>query len=345
MSDISAEQRRLNLMLALSATRRRLTREEIRARVDGYDTVPSGATAAERDRADVSFQRMFERDKDELRRMGLPLRTITDPLHQDDLGYRIDGDAALPDLDLTVRDAAILALAVEYWQGASLAEDARMGFAKVVSAIEHGHSDSLPYGGMATSAGHDATAALAEAIVDRQAVRFEYASASSETARRTVQPWGIVMRSGVEYLIGWDVDRRAPRTYRLGRISGRVRPTGDIEAFERPDTLPLGDLDDHSATLTAVIALRPETGHALRLRGEPAGAESAEAESASGESASAESSAAQDGWDLVRVPYRHEDLLRAEVLALRGAARVVSPDSLKESVAAYARAALEVAHG
>ena len=200
-----------------------------------------------------------------------------------------------------------------------------MGFAKVVSAIEHGHSDSLPYCGMATSAGHDATAALAEAIVDRQAVRFEYASASSETARRTVQPWGIVMRSGVEYLIGWDVDRRAPRTYRVGRISGRVRPTGDIEAFERPDTLPLGELDDHSATMTAVIALRPETGHSLRLRGESAGSE--------------------DGWELVRVPYRHEDLLRAEVLALRGAARVVSPGSLRESVAAYARAASEVSRG
>ncbi len=325
MSDISAEQRLLNLMLALSATQRRLTREEIRVRVDGYETVPAGASAEERERADSSFQRMFERDKDELRRMGLPLRTVTDPLHQDDLGYRIDGDAALPDLDLTVQDAAILALALEYWQGASLAKDARMGYAKVVSAIEHGDSDVLPYGGMATSAGQDATAALAEAIVDRQAVRFEYASASSETARRTVQPWGIVMRSGVEYLIGWDTDRDAPRTFRVGRISGRVRTTGDVNAFERPDPLPLGDLDKPTTTSNAVIALRPETGHALRRRGESLGTD--------------------DGWELIRVPYRHEDLLRAEVLALRGAARVIEPTSLLDSVMTHARAAAAVARG
>lgn len=325
MSDISAEQRRLNLMLALSATRRRLTREEIRARVDGYDKPDPRATPAERERANVAFQRMFERDKDELRRMGLPLKTITDPVDQGDLGYRIDGDLAMPDIDLSVHDAAILALAVEYWQGASLAGDARVGFAKVMSAIERGDSDELPYGGMSTTAGLDATATLAEAIVDRQTVRFEYASASSETAKRTVQPWRIVMRAGVEYLIGWDTDRAAQRTYRLGRIVGRVRTIGDPDTFERPETFSLGDLDESGPAVTALIGLRPESGDALRRRSEPAGE--------------------RDGWELIKVPYRHEDLLRAEVLSLQGNARVFEPTSLAASVMAHTRAAQEVSRG
>ncbi len=335
MSQIPAEQRRLNLMLALSATRRRLTREEIRARVDGYEKVPAGATDSERERADSAFQRMFERDKDELRRMGVPLKTVVDPIHQDDLGYRIDGDSAMPDIDVSVQDAAILALAVEYWQGASLASDARMGFAKIMSAIEHassarvGASDSadevLPYGGVATTAGHDATATLAEAIVDRQTVRFEYASASSSTARRTVQPWRILMRAGVEYLIGWDTDREAQRTYRLGRIVGRVRVLGEPDAFERPETIALGDLDQSRPVLTALVGLKPETGHALRRRSEPAGE--------------------REGWDLVSVPYRHEDLLRAEILGLQGNARAFEPASLVESVVSHTRAAQEVARG
>lgn len=335
MSVISAEQRRLNLMLALSATRRRLTREEIRARVDGYEKLPAGATDAERERADGAFQRMFERDKDELRRMGVPLKTVVDPIHHDDLGYRIDGDSAMPDLDLSVQDAAIVALAVEYWQGASLAGDARMGFAKIISAIEHAGSagkgapqvedGALPYGGMATTAGHDATATLAEAIVDRQTVRFDYASASSDTARRTVQPWRILMRAGVEYLIGWDTDREAQRTYRLGRIVGRVRVVGEPDAFERPETIDVGDLDESRPVQTALVGLKPETGHALRRRGEPAGE--------------------RDGWDLVSVAYRHEDLLRAEILGLQGNARAFEPASLLESVASHARAAQEVARG
>lgn len=325
MSNVSAEQRRLNLMLALSATRRRLTRDEIRTRVDGYDTPEPGTNEQDRERSNVAFQRMFERDKDELRRMGLPLKTIVDPLHQGDLGYRIDGDAGMPDIDLSVQDAAILALAVEYWQGASLADDARVGFAKVMSAIKRGDSDELPYGGMATTAGQDATATLAEAIVDRQVVRFDYASASSETAKRTVQPWRIVMRSGVEYLIGWDTDRDAQRTYRLGRIAGSVRVTGDTEAFERPETIELGELDSSGLAHTALIGVRPESGDVLRRRSTPAGE--------------------RDGWELIEVPYRHEDLLRAEVLSLHGNARVFEPAHLVASILEHTRAATEVARG
>lgn len=325
MSRISAEQRRLNLMLALSATRRRLTREEIYETVDGYKDSTKPATEQERHRASVAFQRMFERDKDELRRMGVPLKTVVDPVDQGDLGYRIDGDAAMPQIDLSVHDAAILALAVEYWQGASLASDARLGFAKIMSAIEHRGSADLPYGAMVTTGGRDATATLAEAIVDRQSVTFDYASASSDTARRTVQPWRIVMRSGVEYLIGWDTDRNAQRTFRLGRIVGRVRVTGEPDAFDRPEVIDIGELDDSSQAQVALIGVRPETGDVLRRRAEPAGE--------------------RDGWELISVPYRHEDLLRAEVLSLHGNARVFEPESLAQSIGEHIRAAQELTRG
>ena len=321
-SVVSPEQRRLNLMLALSATRRRLTREEIYERVDGYKKPAANATDEERERASVAFQRLFERDKDELRSMGLPLKTVVDPIDQGDLGYRIDGDSAMPDIDLSVHDAAILALAVEYWQGASLAADARTGFAKVMSAIERTDSEELPYGGMATTAGHDTTAILTEAIVDQQRVRFEYASASSKTAKRTVEPWRIVMRGGVEYLIGRDVDREDQRTYRLGRIVGKVKAIGAEDAFERPEHIDLGDLDDSGPARIAVIGLRPESGDQLRRNSTPTGE--------------------RDGWELFTVPYRHEDLLRAEVLSLQGNARVFEPESLAESVVAHTRAAQEV---
>ena len=325
MSDTSAEQRRLNLMIALSATRHRLTREQIRDRVEGYDAVPAGATEQERQRADASFQRKFERDKDELRRLGLPLRTVTDPTHQNDLGYRIDGDMAMPELDLTVQDAAVLALAVEYWSGKAMAADARVGYSKLISAVEHGGGPQLPYGGMSTSAGADVTAVLSEAVNERQAVRFEYASASSATRMRTVHPWGIVMRSGLEYLVGWDVDADAVRVFRLGRVLGAVRPVGEPEAFERPATVPLGALAEDAPTSTATVAVRPEAGHAFRRRGEHAGT--------------------QDGWELFRVEYRHADLMVAEVLAMGGGARVVEPASLADAVLEHARAGQAVARG
>ncbi|MFV0634150.1 helix-turn-helix transcriptional regulator [Demequina sp.] len=325
MSELSAEQRRLNLMMALSRTRHRLTREQIRAQVEGYDPAPRGVSDAERERADIAFQRMFERDKDELRRMGLPLRTIVDPVHQDDLGYRIDGDISMPALDLTVHDAAVLAIAAEYWSGKSLAADARHGYAKLVSGIAHEDVPHLPFGGMSTSAAAEVTAALSEAISLRQRVRFEYASASSPTRERRVQPWGIVLRAGIEYLVAYDEDAEDSRTFRLARVLGAVKAVGEPEAFDRPDTLPLGSLGDDAAELTATIAVRPEAGHAFRHRGTPAGTD--------------------HGWDVFEVTYRHEDVLRAEVLATAGAARVIAPVALADSIVEYAAAALEVARG
>ena len=325
MAGISAEQRRLNLMIALSRTRHRLTREEIRERVDGYEPAPQGASEAERQRADASFQRMFERDKDELRRMGIPLRTITDPVHQDDLGYRIDGDMAMPALDLTVRDAAILALAVDYWSGSAMSLDARQGYAKLISGIAHGAGPALPYGGMTSVAGADIASRLTEAVTERQTVRFEYASASSDTRVRTVEPWRIVIRGGVEYLVARDVDAQDARIFRLTRIQGAVRPVGEAEAFEPPAEVPLGSLDDSQPLSTAVVAVRPEAGHAFRRRGERLRDE--------------------DGWQVLRVPFRHEDVLLAEVLATRGGARLIEPERLAQEAVAHAHAALEVTRG
>jgi proteasome accessory factor B len=325
MSATSAEQRRLNLMIALSTTRHRLTREQIRDRVDGYDALPPGASEQERQRAEASFQRKFERDKDELRRLGLPLRTVTDPVNGNDLGYRIDGDAAMPELDLTVHDAAILALAVEYWEGKSMAADARHGYSKLISTVEHATGPRLPFGGMTTSSGAQATALLSQAVSERQAVRFEYASASSATRVRHVQPWGIVMQAGQEYLVGWDVDAEASRVFRLGRVLGDVTLVGEPDAFERPTAVPLGALSTQTPLSRAVVAVRPEAGHGFRRRGTPAGS--------------------RDGWELFSVEYRHEDLLRAEVLATHGGARVVEPIALAESVVAHAKAAKAVTRG
>ncbi|WP_084039984.1 YafY family protein [Demequina sp. NBRC 110053] len=323
--EIDPAQRLLNLMLALSRTRHRLTRDQIRASVEGYETAPAGVSEAERGRADASFERMFERDKKALRSMGIPLRTITDPAHQDDLGYRIDPDVDMPPLDLTVQDAAILAIAAQYWTSKAMKADARQGYAKLVSAVEHEDGPALPFGGVSTSGSADVVAALAEAASLRQVVSFEYASASSPTRVRTVEPWGIVLRSGVEYLVGWDVDAAAERVFRLVRVQGKVKPRGEPEAFDRPATLPLGSLADDADVATATIAVRPEAGHALRRRGEVVGAD--------------------DGWDVLEVSYRHADLLRAEVLALAGAARVIEPADLARSVREHALAAAEVARG
>jgi hypothetical protein len=93
----------MNLVIALLSTRGYLTAERIRANVAGYAEC----------RTDEAFSRMFERDKNELRDLGIPLETgrasSFDPIE----GYRIKRDAyALPDIDLTPDEA-------EQWYAAS----------------------------------------------------------------------------------------------------------------------------------------------------------------------------------------------------------------------------------
>ena len=106
-------ERLLNLVICLLATRRWLSKEQIRAAVPQYadcETVEA-------------FDRMFERDKEDLRELGIPVVTGSDTqLFDDEVGYRIDRDAyALPPIELTAEELAVVGLASRVWQQASLA--------------------------------------------------------------------------------------------------------------------------------------------------------------------------------------------------------------------------------
>ncbi|WP_084101937.1 YafY family protein [Demequina sp. NBRC 110051] len=321
---VSAEERLLNLIIALMHSRVRMTKDEIRASVEGYDRDDPSWDEATSKRRKATFERMFERDKDKLRRLGVPVVTVRHQAYGDDIGYRIDpAQAKLPPLDFTAAERAVLALAADYWHGVTLGDDARQALVKAASASTHAPAEALPFAALSTRL-TDATALVLEAIQLRQAVTFEYASASSGTATRQVQPWKILLSGGAEYLIGHDVDRDAPRTFRLSRVLGEVSLNGEPGAFTPP-----GDIDaallPNAHPGTARLAIRPEAAHALRSRGTVVDT---------------------DGdWDIVQIDYRHLDQLRDEVLARGGAVRALEPQELADAVRAHARAALEVARG
>jgi proteasome accessory factor B len=324
MAQRDPAERLLNLVIALSHARVRMTRAEIRATVEGYEPVDHSLSDQDAKRRDAAFERMFERDKDELRSMGIPLRTVTDAAHGDDIGYKIDpSDAALPPIDLTPAELALLSAAAELWDDASLGLDARQGVVKVASAAHPGRAEDIRVGAR-TIVGAAATAVLADAAHERQQVRFSYSSINGGLAVRHVQPWRILVRGGAEYVHGFDVDRGASRTFRIGRIDGKVATVGEPGAYTVPAELP-APFSEPTAGGDAVIALRPESGHALRARGTDQGI--------------------QDGWDVVHVPVGHMDALRDEVLALGGSAKVLEPQALADSVVAHALAAREVARG
>ena len=316
-SRVAPEERLLNLFIALTSTRARMDKQQIRSTVYGYDKGMQGQDL----KADAAFERMFERDKEDLRRLGVPLQTVTDATNGGDIGYRIDASAAtMQPIDVTPAELAVLSLAVDYWRDAALGTDARQAFIKVASTVPHEATPELPFGAHATGA-PSALGVIAEALHERRAIGFDYASSQSSPSSRVVDPWRIVMAGGTEYLVGRDHKADAVRTFRVSRILGAVKPVGEQGAYVPPAEVPLGSLAPGQIQGTATIALRPEAGHALRLAGTVAGTE--------GE------------WDLVEVPYRHLDSLRSDVLALAGAARAVAPQELVDSVRVFARAAQE----
>lgn len=260
MSDRRTE-RLLNLVIALSSTRRWLTKEQIRVAVPQY---------AE-NKATEAFERMFERDKEELRELGVPLVTGTESAWFDDEhGYRIDRDAyALPAIEFTPGELAVLGLASRVWQQATLAGPAARALVKLKALGIEPDAQSLVGVEPRVSTTEPAFKRVYAATRDRAGVAFSYRAASTgEESRRRVEPWAITSWHGRWYLVGKDVDRDDVRCFRLSRITGAVIRTS------APGTVTVRDDLDPRAIVsrtvqdvpdrTARIRLAPGTGHVLR---------------------------------------------------------------------------------
>ncbi|MBX7433209.1 YafY family transcriptional regulator [Mycobacterium sp. Y57] len=251
---ISKVERLMNLVIALLSTRTFITADRIRETVYGY---PAGGS-------DEAFSRMFERDKNELRDLGIPLETgrvsSTDPAE----GYRINRDAyALPAVDLTPDEAAAVAVATQLWESPELITVTQGALLKLRAAgidIEAVDGDvaitstaALP--GLRGS--EEVLGILLSAIDSGVPVQFPHRPSRSEPyVTRTVEPWGVVTDRGRWYLVGHDRDRDAVRTFRLSRIGADVTVIGEPGTVRRPDGVDLREIVDR------VVGDRPATGEA-----------------------------------------------------------------------------------
>ena len=333
-------ERLLNLTMCLMATPRYLSVGEIGELVEGYG----------RDRTEereVAFRRMFERDKDELRELGVPLETGSSSVWDDEVGYRIPPqDYALPDLHLTAEEASALGLAARLWSSASLAAASASGLRKLQAA---GLATRPAPAGLEPRV--DATEPALEpalaAVREGRAVRFDYRRPSdTESAPREVEPWGVVSWRGRWYLVGHDRGRQATRVFRLSRVSGELRPTGEAGAVAVPSGVDLRAAveaaDPSGPARTADVRLRQGAAYALRHELRRSGVEPAEEaqEEAQGD---APVDAAGDRWDLLRVPFHDVERLADRLVAVSPDARVDAPAELADAVRTRLRRGL-VAH-
>jgi predicted DNA-binding transcriptional regulator YafY len=308
-------ERLLNLVICLLASRSFLTAERIREIVPGYDETPS----------DEAFKRAFERDKEDLRDLGIPLETGTNSAFDDEPGYRIArGDYALPPLTFEPDEAAAVGLAARMWTTAAMGSAATRALRKLEAAgVELvALPDGLQPRVETTGA---AFPALAAAVHQGRLVTFDYrtGAGTGEPARRTVEPWGLVVRRGRWYLVGHDRDRADTRVFRLSRVVGTPRATGPAGGVTRPAGLDLtgavASYDAGAPGATAVLRVRAGRGLGLRRQ-------------------ATEVAAGGDGWDTLELPFGDTERLADQVLPYGADVVVVEPADAVEVVVGRLRA-------
>lgn len=265
-SRVPVEERLFSLVLALLATDSGLTKSDILSTVQGYRQKYS------RSEDNASLERQFERDKDDIRDLGVPLETIEspgEPGNNHNLRYRIPrGEYELPaDIRFSPEETTLLNLAAMVWREGSLSAESRRALVKLRSL---GVTITDPVLGYAPrvrvrEASFDPlTAALEKHLV----VHFRYLKPGDHDASiRRVHPLALVQHQGRWHLYAHDETAGAMRTFLLRRIASAVDVTKEV--FEVPDgdhtANALRELDEVWARHTAVLELEPGSDAAVRL--------------------------------------------------------------------------------
>ena len=302
-------ERLLNLTAALLETTRPLTAGEIREKVAGY---PDG---------DIAFRRAFERDKDDLREMGVPL-VLQEVIHTElpEQGYRIPKDQYyIRDPGLEPDELAALHLAAStvrldgvegaggLWKlgGVPLSTKARN---RLVGDV--GEVAALP--------ADERLVQLFAAVAERQSATFDYRG-----NRRTVDPYRLDFQRGRWYLTGFDHLRGEERNFRLDRIDGEVT-LGRANAFTRPETGVPGarvepwQLGEGEAVHGRVLVDADQAAVAIAEVGDDAVVERRD-----------------DGSVVLELAVTNRDGFRSFVLGFLDHAEVLAPTELRDDVVAW----------
>jgi len=296
-------ERLLNLTALLLDARRPLTAEQIQRQLEYPEDL-------------VAFRRAFERDKDELRTMGIPLRVEKVPgvLPEVD-GYRIPREEyALRDPGLSTEELAALHLAASAVQVEGL--PATEGLLKLGGLVTDGAHDLGVH--VAPLPADPNLARLFGAVSSRTPVRLRY-----HDEERSIDPYRLEFQRGRWYLTGYDHLRDEERNYRLDRIEGEVALSDD-PPFDPPTTGVPG-----RARGTWELGAEAPVRARVRIDGPQAvwAVQHVGPDHVVGE--------ADDGSVVVELPVTNRAAFRSFVLSFLEHAEVLEPDELRDELIAW----------
>lgn len=307
----SKAERLVNLVILLLVAQTYVPKSRIRASIQEYRDAPT----------DEAFEKKFERDKDELRALGIPLQVgSADRYFEDELGYRIVRDAfELPEIALEPDEVAVLGLAARVWQHAGLARTTSSALVKLRAAGHDVDDSVLDVVAPTVPTDEPAFDPILQATLTRTPVAFGYRKPGElEVHERHLEPWGVVTAQERWYVVGRDTDRDAPRLFRLSRIVGEPRTTGRAGGYEVP-----AGTDIHE--LTRSLAPEPSREEAVLL------ARTGTAQGLRRWARTVETDV-RPGWDRLHVEHDGVDRFAPTVLGFGAAVVVESPAELRSAV-------------
>jgi proteasome accessory factor B len=291
------------LVIALLATKRYLTKSEIFRTIEGYE----GA-------AD-SMERMFERDKDELRGLGIEIEvSALDPLFDDEVGYRIRSENFVMGRNgFTANEIAYMSLAAQVWKNATLDDVAQRAMRKLSGLAKPADISEIPAFAPIVLNAPIFLSELLECISQRKTVEFTYVDTEMNSVVRNVNVYSYFSLKGFWYFSGFDLEKSDIRTFRCDRISGNLLISKKSNSYNIPD----GYVSDVNFTDLGEIQnakLKVRQGRGSQLRNNASRIELGEE------------------FDLIELPFASEDDLIALILWHLDDVLVISPESLKNSL-------------
>jgi proteasome accessory factor B len=302
-------ERLINLTIALLATKKYLTKSEIFNSVDGYEGTLE------------TKERMFERDKDDLRSLGIEIEVGSfDPLFNDEAGYKIKQEKYEFELgDISATEVSLLSLAAEAWQEASFGDVAQKALLKLRSIGVPSDDLSIPGIIQKLNDGGQDLSLLTKAIAQTQLLVFAYLDSTMNLNLRSIVPIALSSRNGYWYLSGVDQEIQELRTFRVDRINGDITASDGPTDFETPTGFdPRNTFSESLHNEFALIDVR--VGKAAALR------------------ALAVSAQSLGEWDQIKIPIMNLDSLCSMVLWHGPDAYVQEPIALKALVIGHLEA-------
>jgi proteasome accessory factor B len=293
-------ERLINLTLALLASKRYLSKAEILRNIPGYEGSPE------------TKERMFERDKDDLRRLGIEIDVNNfDPLFEDEQGYLIKSDSfQFAENEFTKEELLLLTMAANLWHDSAVEIDSQNALLKIQSLSGPVENDMTTTPTLRITEDWQLLVSIFTAVQNKQILEFSYRG-----KKRQVNPYGLYSSKGFWYLIAFEIN--VIKSFKLVRIEGEVDLIGEKDAFDKPVNFNVGNfLKEESNSVSLVSKLQVRKGAALSLRNKFTVKD------------------LDSEWDLMDIPYTNEQELLEMVLWHGTDLKLIEPAALRQLLVA-----------